>query len=54
MNTVSLYSGKFKHILDALDLIQHVKKPTYIHDHIIDLFTKTPEIPVSNVLIGEC
>jgi hypothetical protein len=54
MDTVSLYSGKFKHILDACDLIQHVKQPTHIHGHIIDLFITTPEIPVSNVRIGEC
>jgi hypothetical protein len=54
MDTVSLYSGKFKHILDACDLIQHVKQPTHIHGHNIDIFITTPEIPVSNVPIGEC
>jgi hypothetical protein len=54
MDTVSLYSGKFKHILYACDLIQYVKQPTHIHGPIIDLFITTPEIPVSNVRIGEC
>jgi exonuclease III len=51
MDNDSLYAGKFKH---ACDLLQHMKQPTHIHGHIIDLFITTPENPVSNVGIGEC
>jgi hypothetical protein len=54
MDTASLYAERFKHILDACDVIQHVKQPTHIHGHIIDLFITTPDIPVSNVGIGDC
>jgi hypothetical protein len=54
MDTVSLYSGKLKHILNVCNLIQHVKQQTHIHGHIIDLFITTPEIQVSNVCIGQC
>jgi hypothetical protein len=54
MDTGSLYAEKFKHILDACDLIQHVKQPTHIHGHIIDLFISSPEVPVYNVRVGDC
>jgi hypothetical protein len=54
MDSASLYAERFKHILDACDVIQHVKQPTHIQIHIIDLFITTPDIPVSNVRIGNC
>jgi hypothetical protein len=54
MDTGSLYAEKFKHILDACDLIQHVKQPTHIHGYIIDLFISSPQVPVYNVHVGDC
>jgi hypothetical protein len=54
MDIGSLYVEKFKHILEACNLIQHVKQPTHIHGHIIDLFISSPEVLVYNVRVGEC
>jgi hypothetical protein len=40
--------------LDACDLNQHVKQPTHIQGHIIDLFISSTEVPFYNVRVGDC